>query len=70
MTSRQDSVRCPKCDRPTRVMERIWNPKPPGFLRIFECECGDLVWEEQLHEGVEAGPEQTRPLLHTPTAGR
>jgi hypothetical protein len=57
MTSRQDAVRCPKCDKRTRFIERVWNPKPAGFLRISKCECGELVWEEQGRpEDVEARP--------------
>jgi hypothetical protein len=42
--------------RPTDTGYRAHlEPKAPGFLRIFECECGELVWEEQPHEDVEVG---------------
>lgn len=39
-------LRCPKCKQPTRVLERIWDAKAARYIRIFKCQCGEVVWDE------------------------
>jgi hypothetical protein len=39
-------LRCPKCKKPTQLMERIWVAKTSSYIRIFKCRCGEMVWDE------------------------
>lgn len=39
-------IRCPKCNRPTRFVERLWSLKTSSYVHIYQCECGELVWDD------------------------
>ena len=39
-------IRCPKCNQPLRLAETVWEMNPPRFIRIYECKCGVLVWDD------------------------
>jgi hypothetical protein len=39
-------IRCPKCNQPLRLAETVWDMNPPRFIRIYECKCGVLVWDD------------------------
>lgn len=39
-------LRCPKCQKPTRLLERLWSPQTGSYVRMFKCECGELVWDD------------------------
>jgi len=38
--------RCPKCRQPMRLADKIWNMQATGYIRIFKCRCGELVWDD------------------------
>lgn len=43
---RSSFLRCPKCDQPLRLLERIWDGRRSDYVRIYRGACGELVWEE------------------------
>ncbi|TWB53797.1 hypothetical protein FBZ94_10877 [Bradyrhizobium sacchari] len=41
-------IRCLKCKTASQlfVCERLWDLKKARYIRIYRCECGELVWDE------------------------
>lgn len=40
-------LECPNCQIPLRLLDRVWDIRARGYIRIFECSnCCRLVWEE------------------------
>jgi hypothetical protein len=39
-------ILCPKCKQPTRLFERLWSSKTSSYVRIYKCQCGELVWDD------------------------
>lgn len=47
MTANQPADRrCPKCKQPAHLVERIWRLETSSYVRIFKCQCGELVWDD------------------------
>lgn len=42
----QTTLRCAKCHQPLRLLERLWNPKTARTIRVYKCQCGELVWDD------------------------
>ena len=52
-------VRCLKCNVPTKLIlyETLWSPHAGSSVRIYKCQCGDLVWDDK--QGMAKKPEPT-----------
>ncbi len=38
---------CPACQIPLTLLDRIWNMRAAGYVRVFECpNCRKLTWSE------------------------
>lgn len=42
----QSQPRCPKCNKPPRLLERVWRMNTGSYIRIYKCECGELIWDD------------------------
>lgn len=34
-------IRCPKCNRPTRFLERLWSLKTSSYVHIYNASAGN-----------------------------
>ena len=53
-------VRCLKCKVPTKLLlyETLWSPNAASYVRIYKCQCGDLVWDD-MQGMAKKKPEPT-----------
>ena len=37
---------CPKCKRCVRLTDTLVNVRRSVIVRLYRCECGEIIWEE------------------------
>ena len=55
--NQQDTVRrCPACAALVHPVHTILDPAKGRTVRVFECECGELIWDDYTKTRLEAVP--------------
>jgi hypothetical protein len=40
-------TRCPACAAFPRLSQQFMNPRDGKTVRLYECQCGERIWDEQ-----------------------
>jgi hypothetical protein len=47
LESNDDSLReCRSCDNKLKLIRAVYYPETESTIRVFECDCGERIWDE------------------------